>query len=1367
MASEDRIFIFEGTDYHKWKIRLNAILAARECQEVILNEARPNDIAENLWIQKNAKAYNIIVSSVSNSILDLISANDNSWTIIQKLDNNFLAQSSACKLMAKRKLLNLRLTESTDPNTFFATFDQAVNELSQTGEVIVEEDKINYLLLALPESLSHLADVIDAVPAQDKTVTYLKSKIKLAHDKKSSNEESTLDDINQAFRISGPSRSQANGSSNRGHPSNQFYPRSQNRGNHGRSNFNSYSPNQHHHQYSNQYHPRNHSRGRSQRGYHSRRNWRGNFRTRGGQSSNWRSGNHSSNLVSHEQFDEDNSFHVDISDTVPNVANNVNVNSLKADEYRELISWLIDSGTNAHIINTAKFFYEYVYLKKPVELKVGDGFALKAEIIGNIKAQVIVNGQTVEIKITNVYYSPNMTKNLLSVSSMAKTGSTVLFNDINAKVFNRNGKLSMVASKSNNLYEIKTLVKVQPPPSRDVYANNVEMTNLEKWHRTLGHINFRDLKDLKNYDLMDGLPKNFEKDFLKCEICLENKMSNLKFNNNRSRASEVLEIIHTDVNGPINQIGHNGEKYFVSCIDDYSKFSSVYCVKSKAEVPQKIMDFVAFAENYQNKNVKTIRCDNGKEYINNKLVNFTKEKGIHLAPCPPYTHSLNGTAERFNRTIMNKARCLRQEANLPISYWPECVKTANYLINRSLANTKVLKTPYELFFNKKPNVTNLRLYGSVAYVRTPEQKRHSKFAPKAQKGILVGYTDQGYRILLNNKIIVSRNVQFIERDCTSIKAKCKCTTSRNSDESSKQERFVTFPQDENPVQELNQNEDNPQFLTPNASPNSQNTSTSSSSENVPQPVRTLRDRSTLRPPRRLVDSFIFINYCDANAPMTYQEAISTENANQWKLAMNDEIQSLETNETWDVVDRPENKKVIDLKWLYKVKPNNQFKARLVAKGFQQEYSEDEEIYSPVLRMCTLRILLVLACFFQWSIFQMDVKTAFLNGKLDKEVYVNPPEGFNLGTNKVFKLKKALYGLRESSRSWYECFNDYITQIGFSRSNYDYCLFSMHVNETVIYILLYVDDLLILSKNQSLIKNVRTQLSNRFRMTDVGLIKNYLGLEIDYNPANSKVSISQENYILSLAEKFQIKDSKPYQTPMESNLKLLPAENDEMSPNLPFRNLIGALLYLANGSRPDISFSVNYLSRYQNSYSKTHFKYALRVLQYLYSTRSLKLHYNVNHTEALKAYVDADWASDLVDRKSTTGIVIKLFDNPILWKTQKQKIVSRASTHAEYYALADCVTEVLPIQGLLNELKIECKPTTIYEDNIGAIALGNNGKFTKNSKHIDISEHFVCDYVKKDIVKIDKISSNDQVADIFTKPLGKTQFLKLRSLLNLK
>lgn len=294
--------------------------------------------------------------------------------------------------------------------------------------------------------------------------------------------------------------------------------------------------------------------------------------------------------------------------------------------------------------------------------------------------------------------------------------------------------------------------------------NNGRMSLKEKQHRILGHVNFNYLNILCKNELLQDLPKEVETEYMKCAICIESKMHNLSFENNRRHAKEILEIVHTDLNGPHPTEDYRGEKYFLTFIDDFSKLAKIYTIKSKSDVYNCFAEYVNLVENLTGRKIKSLRCDNGKEYLNSSIYKFTREKGICMIPCPPYVHKLNGVAERYNRTVMDMSRCLLKEAKVNRMYWSEIVQTAAYLKNRTLACTVERKTPYEIFFNEKPSVKYLKLYGSRVYVRVPEQLRKSKWDNKASLGVLLGYTEVGYKVLVNNRVINARHVDVIEEN---------------------------------------------------------------------------------------------------------------------------------------------------------------------------------------------------------------------------------------------------------------------------------------------------------------------------------------------------------------------------------------------------------------------------------------------------------------------------------------------------------------------------------------------------------------------------------------------------------------------------
>lgn len=1302
---ELRLPIFDGTNYEQWKFRLKLLLQLKNCEQAIEQEVKTEPMTENDWKKIDLKAQNYVVNSISNSQLDIIIAEGTAYKMIKKLDDMYLIKGCANKLLLKRKILQTKFKDG-NPLEFFQTFEKQINDLKGAGEKVTDEDKLNYLLLALPSKFENIVNIVDALPKESQTVEYVKSKLLLEYKKK---ETENVECSEQTFASTSSFKQTCYECNREGHFKRDC-PKLKNsqRG---------------------QYRGRFHRGGRGYRSYRGR-NYRGYRGLRG------------------------NNYNNDPTAGNSSVGFNVEVLTAEANT----VNWLLDSGCSDHIVNDDRYFCEYKKLDNPVNIRVGDGFSLKSEKIGKITMHCYANYQLHKIDIDNVYYVPNMKRNLLSVSSIVNRGNMIKFQNEIANIYSSQYKLVAVARKKNKLYELEGKI------SGDKYVNtNVqEMSLKEKWHRMLGHVNYSKLKEMCRHKLLTGLPDRLNGNYIQCEICLQNKMTNLPFENNRRRATEILEIVHTDVNGPITPVGYNEQRYFVSFIDDYSRHAAVCVIKNKSEVFDCFRTYVNRMQNQTGKRVKEIRCDRGREYLNRDFYNFAKENGIFLNPGPAYTHELNGTAERYNRTIMDRARCLMTEAKLDKKYWPECVLTAAYLGNRILTNTAEKKSPFEIFYRRKPDVKYLRLYGSKCFVRVPEEKRTSKLNPKGVKGCLVGYTDTGYKVLVDNEIIISRHVIFIDSEAKVIKYQSYPNHDTDNEDSNGENRNMNEDKERTQINEnekLREHTDNNDeyFDTVEGEENERE---KSNVEEVSEPSRPRRERKL---PARLNDHIVYVNVCDVSVPETYEEAISSPQANLWKNAMNNEINSLEQNETWQIVDEPINKNIIEVKWIFRIKSNGIYKARVVAKGFQQVYDEYEEIYSPVARMTTMKALMSTACVRGWHIECMDVETAFLNGTIKSEVYIYPPDGYKVKDNKVCKLRKALYGLRESPRDWYECYNEFMLSINFKRSDYDYCLYTGCINSEKVYLCLYVDDILICAEKENTIRKVKQLLSDRFRMKDLGKVKQYLGIDIDYKPELKRMILSQCKYIESLAEKYNIKDSKKYETPMEQNLSI---ENGEINYDLKYRNLIGALLYVASATRPDVSYSVNFMSRFQNYYSVTHYNYALRILKYLYHSRNLALNFNAEYDDCLDAFVDADWAADKNDRKSTTGIILRVFNNPVMWKTHKQRIVSRASTHAEYYALADCVTEVLPVIGILGDLDVKIsKPVKIYEDNSGAISLSKNGKFCKNSKHIDVSYHFVNDYEKKKVIDVTKINTDDQLADILTKALGKSKFQKLRQLIN--
>lgn len=1317
--------IFDGQDYANWKKRITMFLKYKGCEVVIERERTTEDVIAD-WNSNNIKAINYIYSAITNKQLEYISELTSAFDIMTHFDKMYESKTTAMQIVCRNELESIKLKNYTEVSEFFDVFEKTANELKAAGAKLTEAEKLNYMLRALPREYSHIGDIIDVVPKEEKTVEFLKNKIKMkALEGKNRLHDTEGDQKSNVFAAVDSSRKTCYKCGKVGHlqkdcnvNNGQFNTHRGAQGGRG-----SYRGNQ---QYTNE-------RGNFQtsRGY-----YRGRSRSRGHRQ-------HRGYYVNEHQNEEENIGNCFISN-VGYVCNETDIVS----NNEKQITFLLDSGCTRHIVNDDIYFHESIELIKSTTVYLGDGRPLLATKVGTIIVNFIVNNELSTVIIPNVFYVKNMKSNLLSYGKINRKnkissdeGLTEIYCKINKRI------IAIAKQRDDDLYELIGNVNIH---KNQIAANLIknDMSLKEKWHRKLGHVNFNYLDTLCKNKLADGLPNELESVQMKCEICIKSKMNNIPFENNRAKATEILELVHTDLNGPHSTIGNGGERYFLSFIDDYSKIAKVYCIKSKDEVFDYFVEYVNEVENVSNKRVRKIRCDNGKEYINNRIRNFVREKGIQLDFCPPYVHELNGTAERFNRTIMNMSRCLFAEAKIHKRFWPEIVKAATYLKNRTLANTVEKKTPYEIFFSKKPDVRNLRLYGSRVFVKIPKEKLKSKWDKRAERGILVGYSNVGYRILINNKVIIARHVDIIEEDVTSIGFK-----------------------DEQPIKTVDKQDTSLQSDKASDADESHYDSYVEKEKTVIQNEESLQLRRSERKPKpKRDDDFvyeaIYANYCNAMVPESYEEAVRSSDAHKWRAAMDKEFNSLNQNKTWELVNRPQHKHIIGVRWIYKEKTDGINKARLVAKGYQQNCNS-QDTYAPIARHQTLKVLLAYCCQEGLEIEQMDVETAFLNGKIKSEVYIQQPPGYSDGTDRVYKLYKSLYGLQESPRQWYECLHEFLTETDFTRNNYDYCLYSKLVNGTIIYILVYVDDILICCKNKQVINEVKEKLSNKFSIKDLGKVENYIGISIDYDYNNNILYLSQQNYIESLVQKYGIKTKKVYETPMEQNLKLEQAENTDY--NIKYRNLIGALLYISTGTRPDISFSVNYLSRFQNCYNETHFKYALRILNYLYYTRKLKLVFKRQiNCDVMDCFVDSDWAGDILDRKSTTGYVIRLFGNTVYWKSHKQSSITKASTFAEYVALSESVTEIIFIKGILKTFGIKLKsPIRIYEDNSGAIQIAKNGNLTKNAKHIEVHYHYVNEHYQNREIDIIKIESDENLADLLTKSLCKNKFVKLRYLLNLK
>ncbi|GJR47695.1 integrase, catalytic region, zinc finger, CCHC-type containing protein [Tanacetum coccineum] len=676
-----------------------------------------------------------------------------------------------------------------------------------------------------------------------------------------------------------------------------------------------------------------------------------------------------------------------------------------------------------------------------------------------------------ESVISRVYYVEGLGHNLFSVGQFCDSDLEVAFRKHSCYVRDTDGVELIKGSRGSNLYtiSIEDMLKSSPICLLSKASKNKSWL----WHRRLNHLNFGTINDLARKDLVRGLPRlKFEKDHL-CSACQLGKSKKHTHKPKTENTNlEVLNTLHMDLCGPMRVQTINGKKYILVIVDDYSRFTWVKFLRSKDETPEVVIKFLKQIQVGLNKTVRNIRTDNGTEFVNKDLTDYYERVGIFHQKTVSRTPQQNGVVERQNRTLVEAARTMLIFSKTPMFLWAEVVATACYTQNRSLIHTRHCKTPYELVHDKKHDHTFFRVFGALCYP-TNDSEDLGKLQPTADIGIFVGYAPnrKGYRIYKKRtrRIMETIHVQFDELTKQMAPTDLSCSSSFSPVNSAGTPSSTTIDQDapspshspsSSALQSLSLHkgvaadstlmEDNPfapvdnhPFINvfapePSSEASSSEDLNSAESIYVSQTLHHLGKWSKDHPldniignPSRPVSTrkqlatdalwCLYNSVLSKVEPKNFKSAI-TEDC--WFQAMQDEIHEFDRLQVWELVPQPDCVMIIALKWIYKVKLDEygdvlKNKARLVAKGYRQEEGIDfEESFAPVARIEAIRIFIANSASKNMTIYQMDVKTTFLNGELKEEGYVSQPEGFvdpDHPTH-VYRLKKALYGLKQAPQA---------------------------------------------------------------------------------------------------------------------------------------------------------------------------------------------------------------------------------------------------------------------------------------------------------------------------------------------------------------
>ena len=1041
-------------------------------------------------------------------------------------------------------------------------------------------------------------------------------------------------------------------------------------------------------------------------------------------------------------------------------------------------SWMIDSGSFKAITPHKKDFNTYVTFQNPLPIRALGGHLLNAIAIGSVILKSNIGDEFVEIQ--DVLHVPTADGRLISVGQLIRKSMKVLFNDLNltCTIFNSNRHPLMTVPLDDQTYQFTlvtdVIVNVNPPAPSSYNVSRVA-NSLEELHLKLGHAHpfvIQRMAKKLNWNISDP------EAVLHCESCTRGKSTKVIHDTVASRTAEhVGHIVSADLIDLHDTPSIGDFKYVSVLVDQYSYYTSILPLKGKSAEDTKIhiLAFNAFIRSKTGSNIRILRSDAGNEYRGTVLSSL-RELGIYPEVGAPHEPRDNGFVERRNRTLTDTARTILLDSKLPLTFWPFAYDYACYTQNRLGRRGYAYDSPYYRVFGQIPDYGNLHPFGISCYMQHTELNTH-KLSARSDRAIFVGYCNNtnAYKIFYNNNVRIEQSVHFLSPTQTPESVpviQLPISTDQNL------VRPVPVFRTNDPVDPI---------------PHLPSTSVPTSTTSIPvEPIHDLTTRHSTRPSLQLTIEKIRASVgpkrraSNGNQalvvtkvpkdiesipaehfpqdPIGYKPSLKGPLASFWAEERQKEITNWINLRVAEVSDLPEGHSAIPGHWIHTVKKDAQgkfvrLKARCVADGNHQIFGHNySETYAATPAPEVARLLLTIAASKEWEVHQMDVDCAYLNAELTEPVYMRIPPGVNINhkPGQVFKLLRALYGLKQAGREWAIHLKGILHSIGWKQSPREPCLYSKGNGE---FILVYVDDLMIVAPDVSKIQLIKDDIGKLLKVKDLGEIHDYLGIEVIRNRPKKTFYLRQVGLIDDIVHIMSPEKIKT--TPMSSEYDST-VESPVLDSNNhnKYRSVLGKLLYLSRITRPDLSISTNLLGRNVACPTVENLKAMNRAAGYLLGSRDLYLALDGTGELFLTGMSDADWAGDTVDRKSTSGYICYLGKAPIMWSSTKQKCVAGSTMHAEYVALSDAAREMVYLMNLASSITQIRGPALLLCDNTAAetIAKGQSGNVTKGAKHIDIRYHIIKELIESGTIQVDRIGTNENISDDFTKPLGADKFI---------
>ncbi|KAF7377884.1 Transcription factor [Mycena sanguinolenta] len=1039
---------------------------------------------------------------------------------------------------------------------------------------------------------------------------------------------------------------------------------------------------------------------------------------------------------------------------------------------------LLDTGASQHYDGNLANFVD-IRPCEPYQIQTASGIEYATQI-GTVKFMCHQGDVEKTFTLSNTYYLESCTTGLISLTRLRKHG--LIFSNAEAGARRRLSADHLAPGARHGGHHMRTRSpRANPSHGREA-------------HERLGHIAHSTIETMARNGSALGFEVDLSTPIAQCEVCIRAKMKGIRISKKHRdpRSKKPGDFVSGDLWGPTRVAARGGYKYYGTFLDDDSDLAYVYLQKGKTEVETlgHYRDFEA--------SMKTQHGVDIKEYTGGLFDKHLASKGTARQLTPHDTPQLNGAAERLNGTIAGQMRALLLASELPKSFWGLAVMYVVWLRNRTPTKKTAPKSPYEIITGEKPDLSRARRFGCRVWVRV---HGGSKLDERGVEAKWVGpsmETPDSHKIYWPSKgsITVERDVRFDDEAHGSARTSDPNTTtpsppapldhhtSQGEPSESPSERPTTPPSETLTFTANDIAPDDPD--APDAS--------DATSDVGERPSRRIRKPSEyvrrlqggegvtsggggqfrkyargLQIPNDDVNSRASIAYAAAAVPRSYRQAEKSEIWPEWDTAMRQEVSTLEDHKTFSIVTRDTagNASVLPLKWVYANKTDDagnikQRKARICVRGdLQKHLGFHTETFAPVLKPTSRNILLAVAAHHGWHVRQCDFKGAYLNGVLPDPVYVEQPEGFDSPdaprATHIWQLHKALYGLPEAGRIWYLTVSKYLVdELGYTRSEADHAVFYRTTETEQTYIGIHVDDPITVSSNLDALVKLEEDLNSKFPLKINGDATHYLGITIHQDRAAGTISLSQASYIRDLVVLTGQENAKSAPSPLALGARLgrefCPTSDEEREDmhNVPYRTVVGSLLWLANNTRPDIAYPVSILSQFLSNPGRVHWEAAKRVVRYLKGTEDAQLTLGGSHI-GLVGYSDSSWGSEVLNWRSMSGYAFTLYGGTICWSAKKHRVYRHDTRHEGGYVDP-------PVYGELFGVFIE--PTVLHVDNQSAIAMAKNDSFHSRTKHIALPYHFVRHAVASSTITLSWVPSDANLADLFTKTLDSTKTSRL-------